>query len=214
MNKPLILIGGGGHCKSVIDVAESAGFSILGILDKPEKVGERVLDYQVIGTDDDISKYVELAEFVITVGQIDSPHLRVKLHNMVKQVGGCLANIVAPTAYVSKYSRIGKGTVVMHHSMVNSDAVIGEGCIINSFANIEHDVTMGSCCHISTGAMVNGNCTLGNGVFVGSHTVINQGLRICDEVVIGSMSVVNKSIQNKGVYVGIPANLLKDNDCR
>ena len=37
--KPLILIGGGGHCKSVIDVVESAGYTILGIMDMPEMVG-------------------------------------------------------------------------------------------------------------------------------------------------------------------------------
>ena len=37
--KNLILIGGGGHCKSVIDVAESAGYNILGILGMPEEVG-------------------------------------------------------------------------------------------------------------------------------------------------------------------------------
>lgn len=41
--KPLLLVGGGGHCKSVIDVAESAGFTIKGILDIPENVGKDVL---------------------------------------------------------------------------------------------------------------------------------------------------------------------------
>ena len=63
MHKPLIFIGGGGHCKSVIEVAESAGYSILGILDMPENVGNEVLpDHRVIGTDDDISTYVDKAE--------------------------------------------------------------------------------------------------------------------------------------------------------
>lgn len=57
MNKNLILLGGGGHCKSVIDVAESAGYNILGVLDKPEEVGKQVLDYKVIGTNDDITNY-------------------------------------------------------------------------------------------------------------------------------------------------------------
>ena len=52
--KPLVLIGGGGHCKSVIDVAESAGYQILGILDMPEDVGKEILSAKVIGTDDDI----------------------------------------------------------------------------------------------------------------------------------------------------------------
>lgn len=45
-SKPLILLGGGGHCKSVIDVAESAGYTIL---DKPELVGIKILDYEIVG---------------------------------------------------------------------------------------------------------------------------------------------------------------------
>ena len=66
----LILIGGGGHCKSVIDVAEAAGYTILGILDRPEEVGKSVLGYEVIGTDDDMAKYADKADFIVTVGQI------------------------------------------------------------------------------------------------------------------------------------------------
>ena len=71
--KPLILIGGGGHCKSVIEAAESAGYNIMGILDIPEKVGETILSTKVIGTDDDIPSYVDKVEFVITVGFIKNP---------------------------------------------------------------------------------------------------------------------------------------------
>ena len=37
--KEIILIGGGGHCKSVIDVIESEGqFEIVGIVDKPDGI--------------------------------------------------------------------------------------------------------------------------------------------------------------------------------
>ena len=154
--KPLILVGGGGHCKSVIDVADSAGYSILGILDRPEEVGKKVLSYDVIGTDDDMAKYVDQAEFIVTVGQIKSPDLRIKLHKMLEQVGAKMATIVASTAHVSKYAQLGVGTVVMHQAVVNADAKVGKGCIINTFANIEHDVVIGDYCHISTGAMVNG----------------------------------------------------------
>ena len=65
--KDIILLGGGGHCKSVMEVAESAGYNILGVLDKPEEIGKQVLNYKVIGIDDDIPQYVDKAEFVITV---------------------------------------------------------------------------------------------------------------------------------------------------
>lgn len=177
-NKPLILVGGGGHCKSVIDVAESAGYNILGILDRLEEVGKKVLGYDVIGTDDDMAKYVDQAEFIVTVGQIKSPDLRIKLHKMLELVGAKLATIVAPTAYMSKYAQLGAGTVVMHQAVVNADAKVGKGCIINTFANIEHDVVIGDYCHISTGAMVNGGSTVTDGTFVGSQAVINQCVKI------------------------------------
>ena len=100
--KNLILLGGGGHCKSVIDVAESAGYNILGVFDMLEDVDKPVLDYKVIGTDDDIPQYIGRAEFIITVGFIKNPAIRIKLYNKVKEAGGKLATIVASTAHVSK----------------------------------------------------------------------------------------------------------------
>ena len=205
--KPLILIGGGGHCKSVIDVAESAGYTVLGILDRPEEVGKKVLDYEVIGTDDDMVKYVDQAEFIVTVGQIKSPNLRIKLHNMVEHVGGKLATIVAYTAHVSKYAQLDAGTVVMHQAVVNADAKIGKGCIINTFANIEHDVVIGDYCHISTGAMVNGECKVGERCFIGSQSVLANCISVRDGIIIGAGSVVRKSISEKGIYAGNPAVL-------
>ena len=208
MNKNnLILIGGGGHCKSVIDVAESAGFNILGVLDMPEEVEKQVLDYKVIGTDDDISKYVDKAEFIITVGFIKNPDIRIKIYNRIKEAGGKLATIIASTAHVSKYATIGEGTVIMHQAVVNAGAKIGVNCIINTFANIEHDAQIGDQCHISTGTMVNGDCEVGNNVFIGSQSVLANGITVGDDIIIGAGSVVRKSIDQKGIYSGNPAIL-------
>lgn len=115
----IILVGGGGHCKSVIEVAESAGYEIKGILDKPEEVGKEVLPgHKVIGTDDNIPQYVEECDFIITVGFIKNPTLRIKLYNKVKAAGGRLATIIASTAHVSKYAELGEGTVIMHSLML------------------------------------------------------------------------------------------------
>ncbi len=205
--KPLILIGGGGHCKSVIDVAESVGYTILGILDRPEEVGKKVLGYEVIGTDDEMAEYTDQAEFIVTVGQIKSPDLRIKLHKMIDQIGGRLATIVAPTSHVSKYSQIGAGTVVMHQAVVNADANIGKGCIINTFANIEHGVVIGDYCHVSTGVMVNGGCVIGDRCFMGSQSVLSNGITLGDDIIISAGSFVSKSIFEKGVYMGNPAIL-------
>lgn len=176
--KPLILVGGGGHCKSVIDVAESAGYSILGILDKPEEVGKQVLDYKILGTDDDIPLYVGKAEFVITVGQIKSCAIRKKIAERIEKAGGKLATIIAPDATVSKYATIGEGTVILHKCVVNADARIGNNCIINTMANIEHEVEIGDFCHISTGAMINGGACIADDIFIGSQSVVNQCITI------------------------------------
>lgn len=203
--KSLILIGGGGHCKSVIDVAESAGFSILGILDTTENVGKKVLNYQIIGTDDQIIDYVDKALFIITVGQIKDPTLRIKLQKKVMHCGGQLATVIASTAHVSRYSNIGEGTVIMHQAVVNADAKVGEGCIINTFANIEHDAVVGDFCHISTGVMVNGNCIIGKGTFLGSQAAIVNGISITEDCVIAAGAIVRKDIQIKGIHSGNPA---------
>lgn len=190
--KPLILLGGGGHCKSVIDIAESAGYTILGILDKPELVGTMVLDYEIIGTDDDIPLYVDKAEFLITVGQIKSPAIRKKLALLVMRAGGKLATIVASDAYVSKYATIGEGTMVMHKAFVNARAKIGRNCIINTMANIEHDCEIGDFCHISTGVMVNGDTKVGKNTFVGSGSVLYNGIAIKEDSIIPAGLVVRR----------------------
>lgn len=208
MKRPLILIGGGGHCKSVIEVAESAGYEIKGILDMPDEVGKEVLPgHKVIGTDDEIPQYVEECDFVITVGFIKNPALRIKLYNKVKAAGGRLATIIASTAHVSKYAELGEGTVIMHHAFVNAGAKIGDNCIINTFVNIEHDAEVGNQCHISTGTMVNGECKIGESCFIGSQSVCANCIEIASDIIVGTGSVVRKSIRVKGIYAGNPAIL-------
>lgn len=200
--RPLILIGGGGHCKSVIEAAESAGYSILGVLDMPEDVGKQILSTKVIGTDDDIPAYVDKADFVITVGFIKNSSTRIRLFNQVKDVGGKLATIIASTAYVSKYASIGDGTVVLHHAFVNAGARVSENVIVNSCANIEHDAVIGAHTHVSTGVMVNGEVYIGQRCFIGSQSVIANNIHICDDVIIGAGSVILKDIIEPGTYVG------------
>ena len=208
MKRPLILIGGGGHCKSVIEVAESAGYEIKGILDMPDEVGKDVLPgHKVIGTDDEIPQYVEECDFIITVGFIKNPALRIKLYNKVKAAGGRLATIIASTAHVSKYAELGEGTVIMHHAFVNAGAKIGDNCIINTFVNIEHDAVVGNQCHISTGTMVNGECKIGENCFIGSQSVCANCIEIASDIIVGAGSVVRKSIRMKGIYAGNPAIL-------
>jgi len=178
--KDIILIGGGGHCKSVIDVIEqSSEFKVVGIVDKKNHEACDILGYKVVGNDSDLrllSKKYEYA--LITVGQIKSPELRVKLFNLALDAGFKLPKIVSPNAYVSKHSYIGNGVVVMNGAIINAGSSIGDNCIINSKALIEHDCFIDNHCHISTNVSINGGVKIGARSFIGSGTIIRESLNI------------------------------------
>lgn len=176
MKEMIILIGGGGHCKSVIDVIESGKrFSIVGIIDKKERVGEKVFTYDIIGSDEDLEKLFEKCpNAVVTIGQIHSNEARVQLYDKLCEIGYQLPVIISPHAYVSKHAEVGNGTVIMHHALVNADAVVGRNCIVNTKALIEHDAIVGDHCHISTGAVVNGGVKVDENTFVGSNATTKE----------------------------------------
>jgi sugar O-acyltransferase (sialic acid O-acetyltransferase NeuD family) len=180
MKKEILLIGGGGHCKSVIDVIEQEGiFEIVGIVDKKELVGQKVLGYKVLGCDDDLRELFEKYKYaLVTVGQIKSSEIRVKLFSNLDEIGYKLPVIKSPLSYVSKYADIKEGTIIMHHAIVNADAKIGKNCIINSKALIEHDVTIEDNCHVSTGAIINGGVVVKNGTFYGSGATCKEYIEV------------------------------------
>ena len=207
----IILVGGGWHCKSCIDVIEQEGrFSIAGIVDMPEKLGEKILDYEVLWTDDDLPLLAKkYSNYLITVGQIKSNKTRVKLFAILNKLKVNLPIIISPRSYVSKHSEISRGTVIMNGAIVNANAKIGVNCIVNTKALVEHDVIIGNHCHISTNAAVNGQCVIGDNCFVGSNSVIANNINIISGVLLGAGAVVVKNINRKGVYFGNPARKLK-----
>jgi sugar O-acyltransferase (sialic acid O-acetyltransferase NeuD family) len=185
----ILLIGGGGHCKSVIDVIEQEGkYEIAGIIDREELVGQKVLGYKVIGCDDDLTAlFKEYNYAIVTIGQIKSNTLRVKLFNLLKEIGYTLPVIISPLAYVSKHASCAEGTVIMHHALVNAEANIGLNCIINSKSLIEHDVTIGNHCHISTATVVNGGVIVKSNSFLGSNSTSKEYIEIDGFIKAGSL---------------------------
>ena len=147
----IVLLGGGGHCKSCIDVIESEGeYTIAGILDAADKVGQDILGYPIIGTDEEIPSLVQQGfSFLITVGQIKNPQTRISLFQELKKLNALLPFIVSPSAIVSKHSKVKDGTIIMHQAIINAGANIGENCIINNKALIEHDAFVGTLQNIS-----------------------------------------------------------------
>jgi len=192
IKEKILLIGGGGHCHSVIDVIEKEDkFSIAGIIDRKELVGTKVLDYLIIGSDDDLVELFKVYKYaIVTVGQIKSNTIRVKLFQLLKEIGYTLPTIVSPTAYISKYAAIDDGTVVHHQAIINANAKVGQNCIINTKALIEHDVVIEDSCHISTASIINGGTVVKKDTFVGSNSVTKEYITIQAGSFIKAGSVV------------------------
>lgn len=212
LSKPkIILVGGGGHCKSCIEVIESEGkYIIMGILDVAQNVGKNILGYPMIGTDDVIPSMVNKKySFLVTVGLIKNAETRIRIYNDLRLLNANLPVIISPTGIVSKHTTLFEGTIVMHQAVINAGSTIGTNCIINTKSLIEHDSVVGANTHISTNTIVNGECKIGENCFIGSGVVINQGVTIANEVIIGSGAVVTKNIEESGTYVGVPAKRFK-----
>ncbi|GKT11117.1 MAG: hypothetical protein ISEC1_P0080 [Thiomicrorhabdus sp.] len=202
---PLLLIGGGGHCRSCIDVVDATGeYEIVGIVEADGVVPDNMTPYDLVGFDSDLPSLLqETPHCLISVGQVKSSQVRENLFMELKVMGAILPSIISPSAYVSPTAKVGEGSIVMHQAMVNAYAQIGCNVIVNSQALVEHDAVIANHCHISTGSKVNGEVLIGEGCLIGSGSVIKQGVELTDHVVIGAGSLVLENIHQAGTCVGL-----------
>ena len=197
----IILIGAGGHARACIDVLEEENqFEIAGLIEKDESMANVNLGYPIIGTDNDLKDLrQQYSNALITVGQIKSPAIRIKLFQLLKEMDFTFPAIISPHAYVSKHAQIGEGSIIMNGAIVNANAKIGINCIINNKSLIEHDVVIGNHCHIATGAIINGEVSVGNETFIGSGAVTKQSISIGKNCVIGAGVVLKNDIESNKV---------------
>ncbi|MBE9610649.1 NeuD/PglB/VioB family sugar acetyltransferase [Chitinilyticum piscinae] len=203
----LVLVGGGGHGRSCLDVARSAGIEVAGFVDRDPSVSMAGVPW--LGGDDWLATRPAGYTFLVTVGQVASAVVRVRLFNTLQSHGLPLASLQAPTAMVSPSALLGAGCAVLHRALVHCHAQIGDNVIVNSGSIIEHDARVGAHCHVSTGAIVNGCAVIGQRCMIGSGAVVLQGVSIADDVVVGAGAVVTCDITEAGTWVGVPARKVK-----
>lgn len=213
MTEKLVLIGAGGHAKSCVGVIESnKRFAIQGFIDPKLTVGTDLLGYPVLGGNEVIDELCSKGDiqFIIAVGQVNSPDVRMQLFALLESRHAIIAaGISAASAFVSPHATCGRGTIVMQQVTVNTGARIGDNVILNNHCLVEHDAVIGDHVHISTGAIVNGDCTIGNGCFIGSGSVIVHGLSVTSNTIVGAGAVVVSNIIEPGTYAGNPARKIK-----
>ena len=199
MKKKIILVGGGGHCRSCVEVLESTKrYLITGIVGFPEQVGGIILGYPIVGSDLDLPQLLlaNCNRALVTVGQIKFADPRIHLFDLLSKLGAEVPVVIAASALVSRHANIGQGTIVMHGAIINAGATIGENCIVNSRSLVEHDTHVDDHCHISTNAVLNGGVRVGRETFVGSGSIVHQNIEIGHRCTIGAGAIITKNIES------------------
>lgn len=202
MSDSVILIGGSGHAKVVIDCIQSAGSHVAGILDDGIAAGTMVLGIPVLGMVSEYTQYFGYS-FLIAIGN------NAIRRRIARELPVNWYTAVHPTAMVSQYAHIGTGTVIMPNAVINPSASIGNHCIINTGAIIEHDNRIADYVHISPGAALGGTVSVGAETHIGIGASVRNNISICAGCTIGAGAAVVKDIVKPGTYVGVPARRIK-----
>lgn len=195
----IVLLGVGGHAKSVIDCIERQGqYRIIGGVDKRERGNICYRGYEVIGEDDSLEKlYCQgIRNAFVTVGYLGRSSVRDHLYEKLKQIGFRLPNIIDPSAVVSKDVVMGEGNFIGKLAMLNAETRIGNMCIINSGALVEHECRIGDFSHVSVGTVLCGQVIVGRHTFVGAGSTLIQGIKVGDDCIVAAGVTVRKNVQD------------------
>lgn len=202
----LVLIGGGGHCKSVLDAAVQSGvWESIVITDSSYPQKDHVLDCQIAGNDDVLPFLFDsgFMDAFIAVGGVGSVSIREELAEKAKKIGFKFPIIKDVTSVVSPHAKIMEGAFIGKNVVVNADATVGRHCIINTGAIIEHECAVGDFSHVSVGSIICGGTHIGEKSFVGAGSVIIQGVNLGKGVVVGAGSTVISDVEDEMKVKGI-----------
>lgn len=179
----ILLIGYGGHAKSVADCIErQKKYKIIGYTDMEEHVSK----YRYLGTDKVLKNYFNqgVKNAVVGIGYMGKGNLRIKLYENLKTIGFFLPIIADPSAVISSTAQIGEGAFIGKGAIVNAEAKVGKMTIINTKALVEHECVVGDFVHVAVGAVLCGRVEVGESVFIGANATIIQCMQIPSKVIV------------------------------
>ncbi len=193
----LILFGGGGHGKTLIDLVQALGeYTWAGIIDDNIAPGTEILGIPVLGNagllPELVSRGIKLA--VNGVGGIGIPEVRQDVFDLLLQAGFTCPSVVHPAARVEPSAHLDEGVQVLAQAYVSSAASIGFGTVINAGVVVSHDCQIGRVVNLSPGAMLAGGVSLDDYVQVGMAATINLNVRVGLEARIGNGATVKADV--------------------
>lgn len=206
MNK-LIIVGAGGHARSVMDIAlQDADYEIVGCVDP---LPGDVLGKPVVGNDTDLTTFFArgIRHIFIAIG---NNSLRHSLFNQAISIGFEPVNIISRHAVISPRAHLGKGICIMAGAVVNVNTTIGDNSIINTRCSIDHDCEIGKSSHIAPGVTLSGRVKSGEGVHIGTGASVIDGITLGDWAYIGGGALVVKDIPPRVLAYGVPARVIRE----
>lgn len=210
--KRILLVGGGGHCRSVLDALLTLGiYDQIGIVERNAGNGHGLLGIPVVGTDADLPRLFDCGwtDAAITLGSIGSPFRRRELFRTLKSFGFTLPVIKDFSAVIGHEVTVGEGTFIGKRAVINAGTQVGICSIVNTGAILEHDCRTGDFTHIGPGGVLCGDVILGDDVHIGANAVVRQGIRIGNGSLIGAGSVIIRDVPGNCTVVGNPGRILE-----
>lgn len=195
----IILQGGGGHARVVLDCLISQGAHMAAIFD-PKFTGQ-LMGVPLLGDYDPGVEPDALA--IIAIGD------NAVRKAVVQRTKHSFTNTRHSSAIVSQYASFGTGNVILHGAIVQAQSAIGNHVIINTGAQVDHDCRVEDYVHLAPGARLCGNVHIGEGTLVGAGAVVIPGKKIGAWATIGAGAVVITDIPDYAVAVGNPARVIK-----
>lgn len=203
----LAILGASGHGRVIADIANDCGWQQIDFFDDAAPTSSQNYPWSIKGTSKDFwSKANQYQGVIVGIG---NNAIRLSLTQKLIAADFPVVTLCHPTAFISQYAKIDKGTVIMPQAAVNIGAEVGIGCIINTSASIDHDCRLDDGVHISPGAHLAGNITVGKQTWVGIGASVKQGLTIGANTVVGAGATVVSDIVSDVTVVGTPAKVLE-----
>ena len=198
----LVIYGGGGHGKSVLDLLHALGtYRVLGFIDDGLPAGEQIMGLPVLGDGGLLPElYAQGVRLAVNaVGGIGEPSVRRVVFERLLAAGfGCPA-VAHPTATLEPSATLSPGVQVFPLAYVGSEVGLGFGTIVNTGAIISHECLLGDLVNISPGAILAGGVQVGDGALVGMGVTVNLGVTIGADARVGNGATVKADVPAGGL---------------
>ncbi len=197
----VLLQGGGGHAKVVLDVLLSEGIIVPALVD-----AKFTGDVFGVPRMKEYDPTFERDAFVIVA--IGDNAIRKQVAEVTKHR---FTNAIHRSAIISSSVTMGSGNMILHGAIVQAQSMIGNHVIINTGAQIDHDCVVEDYAHIAPRVVLCGNVSVGEGALIGAGATVIPGKKIGKWATVGAGAVVVTDIPDFAVAVGNPARVIKVN---